>query len=355
MELQSRLDDIRRQGLGLAVISYDPPATLSAFSRQRSITFPLLSDEGSATIERYGILNHVPEENLGPNREDPAVQADVRTYVSVVGASARMVGIAFPGTFILDPDGRVTARFFEDFYIERNTVSSMLLRVGVGGAPVEASAIATAHADVTTYPSDSSVAVGNRITLAFDIVPHDGMHMYAPGADGYRVVSIQLDPQPFVRTLPIAYPPSETYYFAPLDERVPVYQAPFTLLQEVVVEGSLEAQAAFRGQQNLTLTGTLEYQACDATICYNPVSVPLAWTMELRARLAHRPPVGCAALTSGASPSASPYCPSTHSPSTSRRPGGAGPRCSGRPSPSPRRRASSSTSDTCPGRWPCHP
>ena len=34
-------------GLGLVVISYDSPEILAAFSRQRGITFPLLSDAGS--------------------------------------------------------------------------------------------------------------------------------------------------------------------------------------------------------------------------------------------------------------------------------------------------------------------
>lgn len=49
-----------------------------------------------------------------------------------------MVGIAFPGTFILDRKGRVTSRFFEDFYVERNTVSSLLVRLGANAAPVSA-------------------------------------------------------------------------------------------------------------------------------------------------------------------------------------------------------------------------
>ena len=63
---------------------------------------------------------------------------------------------------------------------------------------------------------------------------------------------------------------------------MPVYQKPFTLLQEVVPEVTAEAQAAFEGIDTLTLTGSLEYQACDDEICYNPVSVPLSWTVAIR-------------------------------------------------------------------------
>jgi hypothetical protein len=85
-----------------------------------------------------------------------------------------------------------------------------------------------------------------------------------------------------VRVEPVTYPPSEMYHFRPLDEHVPVYQKPFRLVQEIVIEGTPEAQAAFRGQERLTITGTLHYQACSSTICYNPVSLPLSWTVDLR-------------------------------------------------------------------------
>ena len=31
----------------------------------------------------------------------------------------------------------------------------------------------------------------------------------------------------------------------------------------------------------LTLTGRLDYQACDDKVCFNPVSVPLTWTLTV--------------------------------------------------------------------------
>ena len=87
------------------------------------------------------------------------------------------------------------------------------------------------------------------------------------------------------------YPASQIYSFKPLNERVPVYQKPFTLVQGIVLEGTPQAQAAFRGKDSLTLNGALEYQACDATICYNPTSVPLSWTLSLRPLVVERPAV----------------------------------------------------------------
>ena len=85
------------------------------------------------------------------------------------------------------------------------------------------------------------------------------------------------------------YPESVNYYFEPLDETVPVYEEPFKLIQEIVLEGSPRAQAAFREQEALTLTGTIEYQACDDSICYIPSSVPVSWTLSLEGLLRRQP------------------------------------------------------------------
>jgi peroxiredoxin len=291
VELQGRVKDVRDRGLGIAVISYDSREILEAFTREHGITFPMLSDKGSETIKRYGILNTVVDEALGANRDDPAVKADVQKYISVNNPQPMMRGMAFPGTFIVDRQGRVTARFFEDFYIERNTVSGILKRVGGRDALVAGTKISTAQLDLTTYPSDAAVAAGNRFALVLELTPRRGTHVYAPGASGYKVIAMTIAPQPFVRALPLTYPASEIYFFKPLNERVPVYQKPFRLVQEVVLEGQPAAQQAFRGKDSLTITGALDYQACDDRECFNPVSVPLTWTVGLRPLVTQRPKV----------------------------------------------------------------
>ena len=106
MELQGRLADIHKTGMGLIAISYDPVTTLADFARRRGITFPLLSDPGSETIKRYGILN------------------------TTVDAKNALYGYPFPGTFVVDRRGVVTSRYFEEAYQERDTVSNILVRLG---------------------------------------------------------------------------------------------------------------------------------------------------------------------------------------------------------------------------------
>ena len=53
--MQKDLNDIEATGTQVVGISYDSVETLKSFADQRSISYPLLSDEGSKTIKAYGI------------------------------------------------------------------------------------------------------------------------------------------------------------------------------------------------------------------------------------------------------------------------------------------------------------
>lgn len=148
-------------------------------------------------------------------------------------------------------------------------------------APVAGSKIPTRYLDVATSVSNTAVAPGDRFSLVLEVEPHTNMHVYAPGAKGYRPISLSIEPNPLVRTLILEYPASEIYFFKALNERVPVFQKPFRLEQGLVLE------AASAGKEVVTVKGTLEYQACDDTTCFLPVSVPLTWTVTLKAHLVH--------------------------------------------------------------------
>ena len=152
-----------------------------------------------------------------------------------------------------------------------------------------ATPIWTDHLKLTTDQSAAPIALGDRASLVMTIEPGDGMHVYAPGAVGYKVIALTVAPQPFVRVLPLQYPPSEIYVFAPLNERIPVYQKPFTLRQELALDDRPEARAAFRGKSALTVDGALDYQACDDKVCFNAVTVPLSWTLPLKSSVSPPP------------------------------------------------------------------
>ena len=283
MELQSQLETLQEQGIGVAAISYDSVEVVADFAQRRGITFPLLADSDSSVISDFGILNTVAAEGVGDNADDPSVKADVARYVSAFGANPMIVGTPYPGTFMVDGDGKVTSRFFEEFYRERNTTTNVMLKLGMGLSPIAAVEGETAHLKFTAYPSNTSVTVGTRFSLALDVTPGPKMHVYAPGAEakGYRVIGFNLDQPEIARIEPVSYPESEIYYFEPLDEHVPVYQEKFTILQEVVMNGDARAEEVMSKLDALTLTGTLDYQACDDAICFLPQSIPVSFTVDL--------------------------------------------------------------------------
>jgi DsbC/DsbD-like thiol-disulfide interchange protein len=150
-----------------------------------------------------------------------------------------------------------------------------------GSARQNAGEIWTDHLRLRAYASAGTVAPGRPVSLVLEVEPGDRMHVYAPGNHDYRVITVTLAPQRFVRSGPVQYPASEVYLFEPLNERVPVYQKPFKLTLDVTLDRGPEARAALQGRPSLTLTGTLDYQACDDRICFNPVSIPLSWTLAL--------------------------------------------------------------------------
>ena len=257
MELQGRLPEIRRAGIGLAAISYDPVPTLADFSTRRGITFPLLSDTGSATIKRYGILNTT----IDPKNE--------------------LYGYPFPGTFIVNRRGVVTSRVFEPIYQERSTISSLLVRLGrqVDGP---ATKLTGAHLELTSFATDQVATLGTHFSLVLDVRPASGVHVYAPGASGYRPVRFTLNAQPGVVVRATQFPKSEDYFFKPLNEHVPVYQHAFRIVQDVMLDPSRDGSAALKDVTTLTITGTFEYQACDEKVCFAPQSIPLSWSILVK-------------------------------------------------------------------------
>lgn len=100
VQLQTNLKEIEATGGQLAAISYDSTATLKRFAANNAITYPLLSDAGSKTIDAYGIRN----------KEAPE----------------RFSGIPHPGTFIVDSKGVIRAKLFLEGYKERHSVEALV-------------------------------------------------------------------------------------------------------------------------------------------------------------------------------------------------------------------------------------
>ncbi|MDQ3170374.1 MAG: redoxin domain-containing protein, partial [Acidobacteriota bacterium] len=260
MELQRQLPAIRAEGLGLAAISYDSRETLAAFSAKHGIAFPLLSDPGSRTIRRWGILN--------AQAEGPAA------------------GIPHPGTFVINARGRVVSRAFEPEYQVRQTAASQLAaaRTAAQSPPVLKPAMRPATREgrqlsVTTSQTDVTAAPGTKVSLLVDVFPKPKMHVYAPEqTGGYIRVELVLDDDAGVTEAKPVFPAASDYYFDPLKETFKVFDAPFRIRQDVTIALTPALRARAAARETLTLTGTLRYQACDDQVCYRPDQVAVSWS-----------------------------------------------------------------------------
>jgi hypothetical protein len=140
----------------------------------------------------------------------------------------------------------------------------------------------TPHLTVESSVSHITAGPGTRLNVTVQVTPRREMHVYAPGKHDYQVVALTIDPQPWARLEPTKYPPSEKYYFAPLNETVEVYSAAFRLTRELTILDTAEARKALAGQSSLTIAGRLEYQACDDKVCYSPSKVPVRFAVTLK-------------------------------------------------------------------------
>jgi len=241
-------------------VTYDGPAVIKTFATERKIEFPILSDQDHSIVKRYGILNR--QYDPGHNN----------------------YGIPYPGTFILNRDGRVVARYFEEEFQYRNTAASIALKIGqpvrTMGPP---SRQTTEHLDLTEFVTDRTVAPGQRFSIVLDIAPKSGVRVIAPGKHEYRVLALKLEPSANLRTYRVNYPASADFLLPPRNERLPAYMQQVRIVQDVaIVVNDDTRQLAKKPGSTVTLKGVLEYQACSEKVCNTPEQVPLSWTMALR-------------------------------------------------------------------------
>lgn len=127
----------------------------------------------------------------------------------------------------------------------------------------------TPHLELQTRPLvDASRSGGVRLVV--EVRPHAGMRLYAPEEQDYVGVALVLDAAQPARLGAATLPTPSLYVFPPTGERNRVFREPFTLEVPVIFE------SGGRGRPD-RLTGRFEYQACDDTLCYKPVRIPLSW------------------------------------------------------------------------------
>lgn len=241
----------------MTAISYDRVELLKNFSDRVDLGFPLLSDPESRIIGRFGIIN-------------TGVPADSPHY-----------GFAYAGYYLVDAEGVVTAKFFNEENNDRTTASNILVRefnADIGELRGEAE---TDHLTLAWSAGNATLRPGQRTLLILEIEPKPGMHLYAAGEHSYEAIEWRVAETPGAELKAVVYPEAAMMHLPAIKETVPVYDEPLRLVRDLRVEGSREFDEVLQGKESLTLEGEFVYQACDAKKCYRPASVPLKWIFVL--------------------------------------------------------------------------
>ncbi len=103
-DLESIKDGLAAAGWTLTALTYDTPEVLATFAAKANVTYPLLSDPGSATIKAFGLLN------------------------TEMAEGSRAYGVPHPAIIFISADGRVAGMLREDGYKTRPATEVVLAR-----------------------------------------------------------------------------------------------------------------------------------------------------------------------------------------------------------------------------------
>ena len=256
MQLQSAFPRFEKQGVKLAAISYDSEEILKFFADRHKIEYPMLGDPDSKTIQAYGVLNQE--------------------------ATGMQKGFSRPGYFFIDTNGIIREKFFEAKYRERLTGNSLIAKLFPELGQEVTETVEAPHLQMALEQSDPIGVPGSRITLVAEVRLPPDVHVYAPGAQGYKPIKLVIEPVQYLEFKPVVYPASKTLYLPAIKEQIPVFEGTFRISEDVKVNSGSEFWGSLgKDGKVFPITGKLEYQACDKTICYLPTSVPVKWQLQV--------------------------------------------------------------------------
>jgi Disulphide bond corrector protein DsbC len=170
------------------------------------------------------------------------------------------------GWIVLDAKRTVMAKF------DASYTSAAILIHQFRWTPSDTREIEGKQLTATIGASNSRVAPGERIALVIDIELQPGMHVYAPGVEGYIPIDWKMEDSGAAQVHQAAFPRAEKLYLKAIDETVPAYRDHFRLIRDITIAAGAAG--------NFAVDGSLRYQACDDRLCYIPQTLRLRWTFD---------------------------------------------------------------------------
>jgi thiol:disulfide interchange protein DsbD len=145
----------------------------------------------------------------------------------------------------------------------------VLMLAALAGPPQRAK-----HLTLTPSASDAELPPGSKVTLTVELALDDNVHVYAPGAEGYLPVTWTIADSAAWKAAPVHLPASKILKLEAIGETAPVFDGTFRITREVTIGN--------RAAGDLTIEGSVRYQACDDRLCYRPETIPVKWTIRVK-------------------------------------------------------------------------
>ncbi len=266
VQLQQILPALRAAGYEPFAVSNDTVDRLAEFSTRHGITYPLLSDEDSAVIRAFGILNTLIEPGEGKHM--------------------RWYGIPYPGTYVTDAAGVVVDKDFHQHHARRLSGQALLHRL-LGTVPEPHDDVATTTTAgeavaLTAYLADPTLRLEVISTLVCRLEVAAGLHLYAAGApDAFTPASLEVAGHG-IRAGDARWPEPHQLEMTELGLLVPVHEGTVVVTVPITVTSEVVRLGHGLEQPEVEVVVRLHHQACDDTSCGLPATVETTLSVPLQ-------------------------------------------------------------------------
>lgn len=248
-------------GIAVYALSYDEADALRDFRDAHGITYTLLSDPDSDVIRSFGILNTLIDPTDHP-----------------------WYGIPYPGTYVVNAQGTITHKFFDNNLAVRVGPEQLLLATQgehIFESPVDESTPDAVAVSVSLDGESLASVVQKDLVVRFNVP--SGRHVYAdPAPRGSVAVDVMVDENRQLVQRPLIRPISKSHTLAGTGETFQVHDGVFELRLPLTVNSALGS-----GPREVVVSGEVRWQSCDDKVC----DIPTSQRFELKLPVADAPPV----------------------------------------------------------------
>lgn len=225
----------------------------------------MLSDPQSRVIREFGILNTLIAEDDHP-----------------------WFGIPFPGTYVVDADGIIGSKFFEN-HLALRPGADQLARAVRGEAVELEAATASQEVGCSVSIDRDPIAPGVLRELIVSLRVPQGQHLYGePVPAGMVATAVEIDQADELVILDATLPATRTHVLRGTGEELQVYDGDVSIRIPFTHSAPLTSLADKAARPtHLSVSGTVRWQACDDEACRLPSST--RFQFELPLGLINRP------------------------------------------------------------------